>query len=401
MKSLLLPILLCCSVFAHTQIYFESVTAPHDSPNISAIDEAYSGYQCAGSSIAIFSKYLLEDDWMKLDSSVNAALQIQYSPNGNLYIKRDTNILYSTNNGKNFTIIPLPPNSWTSLGFILNVLDDGILFLSTRIIGSGYYTLNNGQDWISTGLHFLTDFPLVKLVGDDIMIGDIDYRYTFHRIDLPTKEITSVELEGVQESWVRSATVLDDGTFFFKLDHIYGPVYLKYRFGEMLDYLGPFPELINYELLSSGNNLFAFGNSDYYVFSGETFIRHILQLDPFGSKEFIVSTNEHLYAVVDGHKIYRSTTPLSFLTRTQNTNPLLDLTLFPNPATDYISLNFSDNISWVVDAYEIVDQAGRIVFQEEYSLVEKIQVAYLASGIYNLLLKDKGQIVGIHSFVKH
>ena len=68
-----------------------------------------------------------------------------------------------------------------------------------------------------------------------------------------------------------------------------------------------------------------------------------------------------------------------------------DLSVFPNPATEYIDLRFSDEESRVVTVYDI---NGKLVIEHQCSSIDRIDILGLNSGIYHLRT-DKGERVKI------
>jgi len=373
-------------------------------PYIADVDESAHGYQFSLTANALFSKSTGDDKWIELDSTVKLNYQVQYSPGGDLYIARENDILYSTDNGHSFSTIPLPSSTLPIRNYSLKVLKDNVLFLISGIFGYGFYTLNNGQDWIDTGESFNNETPQAKLIGDNILIADINYELVFTKINVTTNETTSESFDPITGSLGSSATILDDGTFYIQVELLFSndsEGYYRYRFGEGLKYLGPFPELTYATIASSGNDLYAFGSNDYYLYNGETFIEHgYAGLPMTYSKKFIVSENEYLYVIVDQNRIYRSTQPLSILTSTDETDALVDFNIFPNPANNELTLTIDESDLQRIDSYEIIDQLGRIADQSVYSNKQVINVAHLHPGYYNLMLKEKETVVGIKKFIK-
>ncbi|HJW30880.1 MAG TPA: hypothetical protein VJ508_16715, partial [Saprospiraceae bacterium] len=236
---------------------------------VSSLDESTQDRQFAITSNALFRKNVSDPNWTELDSSANTGYQIQYAPNGDLYINRRSDILYSTDNGQSFSTITLPEDQILPGDYIMHVLDDHILFIIGGLLGQCYYTVNNGQDWIAVPLSFFIDLPKVKLVDNYILIADLDYAYDVYRIDLATNAVTSVHLGDYFPLDYYGSAILDDGTIYFQgfdtngghPDGLY-----RYRIGEGLHYLGAFDELIYLdELFSSGTDLLGFGSSEYYV----------------------------------------------------------------------------------------------------------------------------------------
>jgi len=85
---------------------------------------------------------------------------------------------------------------------------------------------------------------------------------------------------------------------------------------------------------------------------------------------------------------------------TKEIKDLLEFNVFPNPASNVLNITFGENDGIRIDAYEIIDHLGRRVLEKEYSGSNIIPVARLAPGMYNLMLKEKGIVVGMEKFVR-
>jgi len=76
------------------------------------------------------------------------------------------------------------------------------------------------------------------------------------------------------------------------------------------------------------------------------------------------------------------------VTGIKNSEKYLDIILYPNPANDYISINFNDNSIKNV-TLEVVDVLGRIIYVENIDAKEiKINTLMWSSGVYHFLFKD-------------
>ncbi|MGB4850136.1 MAG: hypothetical protein WBP41_19585, partial [Saprospiraceae bacterium] len=284
---------------------------------VSMIDESAQKHQISVTSNGLFNKNTSEANWIKLDSIGSNQYRVQYSPDGDLYVNRGTDILYSKDDGHSFSTIQLPDGGFPNDEYTMTVLDDDILFILGGILGGSYYTLNNGKDWIAVYVSFFFDVPQIKLVDNYILIADLDYEYVVTKINLGTNEMTSEDLGDFFALDYYGSVIQDDGTIYFQAFDANGAhpdgLY-RYRFGEGLEFLGPYQELAYiYSLASSGNDLYAFNSDEYYLFDGETLTTHSYSgLPSQGSKNFIISENEYLYVIVDNHRIFRSTRPLSY-----------------------------------------------------------------------------------------
>jgi uncharacterized repeat protein (TIGR01451 family) len=280
------------------------------------VNESAQENQISLTSNALFNKNINDANWVELDTSGSTNYQVQYSPDGDLYVNRITDILYSADNGNSFSTIELPENGFPLSNYLMEVLDNDIIFI-IGILGGSYYTLNNGQDWIPANFISYLDYPQVKLVDNYILVADTDYDFVISRINITTNEVTVEEL-GIFISIIYSGfTIQDDGTMYFQgqdANNNNPEGLYRYRFGEDLEFIGQFQELSIVSLFaSSGTDLYAFEPLEYFMFDGEILTEHSYTgLPESGYKMFIISENEYLYALVDNHRIFRSTQPLSF-----------------------------------------------------------------------------------------
>ena len=286
---------------------------------INEINESTQGHQISLTSNALFTSNINDADWVELDTSVSLNDQIQYSPNGDLYINRIDHILYSEDNGESFSTIELPESGFPINSFYMQVLDDGVILIGGYLLLDIFYTKNNGQDWTPVGVPSSLEFPHVKLVGNTIIIAELVYDYTVTTIDINTNATMNVELGLFYNTSYSHTTIQDDGTVYFYGLDLNGsdPEGLyRYRIGEGLEFVGQFQELTSIRSLqASGTDLFGFAPNEYYLFEEDAFTEHSYTGLPMGFgnfKTFIKSDNEHLYVIVDNHRIFRSIEPLSY-----------------------------------------------------------------------------------------
>ncbi|HXR80602.1 MAG TPA: T9SS type A sorting domain-containing protein, partial [Saprospiraceae bacterium] len=237
---------------------------------------------------------------------------------GDLYINSGAYILYSIDNGYSFDTILSPIGTFPELPYTMRVLDNDILFLYGDFFGDAFYTLNNGKDWIPTHvLLFGFEPPSIKLVDNYILVADFDPSYSITKINLGTNESTSVDLGSFIDFSYIGSVIQDDGTIYFQAFDLSGghPDGLyRYRFGEQLEFLGEFAEPTGIlGMMTSGNDLYFIGSNQYHLFNGVSFEAYSFSGLPGSvNKSFFISENEHVYAILDKHRIFRSTRPLSY-----------------------------------------------------------------------------------------
>ncbi len=76
----------------------------------------------------------------------------------------------------------------------------------------------------------------------------------------------------------------------------------------------------------------------------------------------------------------------------------IDFQLFPNPSTNYLNIVFQNNTE--LDA-EIFSQDGKRLISQHLSNNDSIFIGTLHQATYNLVLKNKGKVVGSKVFVKN
>lgn len=286
-------------------------------PSISSVDETYKENQLVTTQNAFFTKAITSDTWIELDTNKN--YDIQYSPDGDLYVNKGSELFYSQDNGQNFTNIPLPLMNDPSSTYDLRVLGDDILFLIGGWFEGNYYSVNNGVEWISAG----TTTPglgvlEIKLVEDYIMLAELDYYHSVEKINIYTHEVTNEIIGNYYNIDLYGSAILDDGTIYFQGFDVTNPGeegLFRYRSETGAEFIGRFDQLdYTTTLLSSGVDLFGFGYDEYYQLEGNALVTHSYTGLPTGylKKRFYVSTNDHLYVILENNRIFRSTEPLSF-----------------------------------------------------------------------------------------
>lgn len=290
-------------------------------PNINhafvySVNESVKNDQVSMTSNAFFHKKGSGAGWEYTDSIGGYNYEMKYSPDGDLYINRRTDIQYSTDNGATFTAIELPEDELFNSVYSLEVLDNDILFILDGYFGQCYYSLNNGHNWVKTAISSLYQHPKVKLVNNYIIIADLDFQYAVTRINLATGQVESESVGGFYTFEYGGSAILDDGTIYFQASDFNGMQnkgLFRYRFGEELEFIGQFDQLIYINTFAaSGLDLFAFSSGEYYVLNGSSLeTLEYTGLPGDRLETYFVASNQHVYAILDNHRIFRSTKPLS------------------------------------------------------------------------------------------
>ncbi len=165
----------------------------------------------------------------------------------NLYIKRNTNIIYTTNN-IGYEIISI---------IKINIIDDDIIDESYKILD---ITLNSDTIFIDSGIRFKLDYVLIKNKYDDKLITGITnnnkkYIYNYHsNIYKYTNEPKIIPFPPIEFDWNSNINTIDDITIYHNKNNKINSYNYKEKYNNLL-YM---------------NDIF-FGNTDYttYVFVKE------------------------------------------------------------------------------------------------------------------------------------
>lgn len=371
-----------------------------DYPRVFSVDEAKNNNQFVLTTNYLFYKKSYDSTWSKRDSIGGQNFQVQYAPDVDLYLNKNVNLEYSSDNCAHYSIIELPHGGGPSGVNFMQVLDDNIIFLWIKLLGEYYYTLDNGQNWIKADIPPSLGEPLVKLVNNYIMV--INFReYSASRVDIITNEVSSEDI-GQSSDLMYGAAIMDDGSVYFQRLNILSDkeTLFRYTFGQGLKTIGHYHDLlqtVRFEGVS--NDLYCFGNNSYYVYNGQNLQEYIYTglPDDYTNLSFNVSDNVHVYATVDYAKIFRSTDPV---VRTNEIEEHAEIRLFPNPASSFISVSGYPIEQDKFDSYEIVDMLGQNVEQFTSSNDQNIRIEKLTPGNYTIILKKKGLPLGSAKFVK-
>ena len=192
MRPIIISFLLFANLITYAQITFEEITAPVE-PNIQIqkVGEANQN-QFVLTAKGLYHKLVHESQWIQSDTLLKGDLEIQYAPNGDMYINLDTIILHSSDNSTSFDTIITPLNGFQGFHFFMQVLDNGIIFIYSDI-GDLYYTLNNGKDWIEVQTNFGVPQPKAKLIGNTIYLVSYEVNSAITRINILNNETTVEE----------------------------------------------------------------------------------------------------------------------------------------------------------------------------------------------------------------
>ncbi len=91
---------------------------------------------------------------------------------------------------------------------------------------------------------------------------------------------------------------------------------------------------------------------------------------------------------------------LSPASRTQDAASSLDFSISPNPVVDFLSLHIAPADQAQVSTYEIIDFLGRSVIPPARYTGQRIAVGQLSQGVYSVVLRDRGMVVGVKGFVR-
>lgn len=302
------------------QIVFEEVvTVPGTS--IRHIDESSTGLQSVVTSERLFGKTVTGSSWIQRDQDVTDIYDVMYSPDGDLYTKNDSFILYSQNNGETFTVIDWPNGIYPPFNYTyLKVLDDDVLFINDYS-GHCFYSLNNGQSWQWAGQLILSFETMVRMVDNFIYIADPSFigAGIIARIDVNTGQIEIVDIlrQAIPYDLIYGQ-IIEDGTVYMLGIDPSGPQseyhLLQYKFGQEVESIGPYPNPTDaWSFFAVGSTLYNFGLNSAEVFNGSEFQPlSYMGLPQDDEKYFILAQNDYVYAIVGQSRIFRSASSLAF-----------------------------------------------------------------------------------------
>lgn len=376
--------------------YYPEINHPH----VFKAGESLQDDQFVLTSNFLFHKKIGDLLWDQTDSIGGLNYQTQYSPDGDLYLNRKSHLEYSNDNGASFSVIELP-QGWAPEEYnYMHVLDNDIIFMSNRLSVDCYYTMNNGQDWILAGVSFPLSTPIVTLVDDYILAVELSQYFTASKINLANHEVAVDDL-GDNFSLVLGATFAEDGTLYFQTyDFMLGNESLyRYQFGENVKFLGHFEELAHVLALEViGSDLYGLSAGRYYVFDGESVkeYNYVDLPESTSGLSFSVSDNKYVYAILDHHRIFRST---KSTVHTEDPPISLEVKIYPNPASTSITVSTPESGQQKFDSYVLYDMLGCCVHQANACSGESICVSHLAPGMYTILLKENGVVIGMGKFI--
>ena len=320
MKAILLFLIVTFYFPLTGQIVFEELA---DLPGsfVRSVNESRTGSQSAVTPEDLYGKTVTSSSWIHRGHDVASIYDVMYSPDGDLYTKNDSTILYSQNNGETFTVIDWPNGIYPPFNYTyLYVLDDDVLFINDYS-GHCFYTLNNGQSWHWVGQLILSSDPVIRKVDNFIYVADptIFGAGIIARINVSTNQVEIVDIVRLAPQYeFLFCQIIDDGTIYMfglefgvpqSKDHL-----LRYKFGQDIESLGPFPNPTDaWSFFAVGSTLFNFSPSKAEVYNGEQFqpLNYIgLPLD--NETRFKLADNDHVYAIVGNSRIFRSVGSLAF-----------------------------------------------------------------------------------------
>lgn len=319
MRILLLLLLVAFYRPLTGQIVFEELEELDKIPDyfVRTVNESATGSHCVLTDQALYGKSVISPEWLESEADVTNVYEVAYSPDGDLYTKNNSTILHSQDNGETFTTIDFPNGIYFFDYVYLYVLDDDVLYIADTGSGHCFYSLNNGQSWVWTGQYIHQVEPVVRMVGNFIYVSEPYWAVIVARINVTTGQTEIVDMNSVSDRWTYVfSEILDDGTLcFFGFDFFNqeaGPQLLQYRFGEDLVSFGEFPDLPIHVFYAVDSELYSFGSNAAHVFDGIGFSPiSYTGLPSEGDKRFLLSSNDHIYVILDDTRIFRSVRSLA------------------------------------------------------------------------------------------
>ncbi len=387
MKSKLILLFYLIPFFSSAQLIFEEINIPDEITNngltVTKIDEAYQGHQFIGTTSLFFTKNVTDLSWIKSDSSFNAN-KGEYTSNGNLYITKGDKVYYSENNAITF-----------------NPIDFNFINLNTRhLVGNNsyvarvselstpnyvtYYTTNNGQSWTNSNIpDVLGQFKIIR-VGHKIILGEFDISNQVIEIDINTNQYTNTSVPSVNQGFYPSRTIaLDDGTFYILVLNYPDNSLYRYKIGQTMETVVDVGIISSNILNTSGTDLIIFEQDNYLELVNDVMVpKSYSGLPSTGDRRFLISESDHVFAIVDENRVFKSTESL----------------VTPNIIADSNCIQIlpdQNNNTYTIKGdlwnYEIciLDASGQIIqTYDKLNVTFQIDGSQFTPGIYYLHLKN-------------
>ena len=94
------------------------------------------------------------------------------------------------------------------------------------------------------------------------------------------------------------------------------------------------------------------------------------------------------------------TTQILPTVKTIDPQDLIDFNVFPNPAGANLQITMDEDDRKRVESYEVVDLLGRELIKIKALQSNMIDVSHLTQGIYNVVLREHGVVIGIRNFIR-
>lgn len=349
----------------------------------------------AGANDGIYISATTKDSWIKSNTGlINLRIRKLFTINNTIYAGTEDGLHISVNNG----------SSWTSKGpsggyYIFSfVFKNNTLYAGTN--GGVIFTTNNGNSWAESnaGLSWPSFGFAMTADQNNIILGESGtvYKSTFSNVSWSSisgssyfSQISAIELNGnnIYVSSIYDST--NKGGFF------YSPNYGVNWYGKNE---GLSTSQIN-TVLVVNNNIFIGTDAGIYYSSnnGDNWLNVSDGLSIKKIKSLIVSDNT-IYAGTDGSGVWSR--PLSEInTGISETFYNADITLYPNPTNEYISVNSNFfNESFEFRIYSIT---GELIKQDKSHFNNRIFIGDINSGIYYISIKVANDVYTKKITIKH
>lgn len=340
----------------------------------------------AGANDGIYISATTKDSWTKSNTGLNnLRIRKLFTINNTIYAGTENGVHLSVNNG----------SSWTSKGpsggyYVYSfVYKNNTLYAGTN--GGVIISTNNGNSWAAsnTGLDWPRFGFAMTADQNNIILGESGkvYKSTFSNVSWSSisgssyfSQISAIELNGNNIYVTSIYDSTNQGGFFYSPN--YGVNWYKKIEGLSTNQINT--------VLVVNNNIFIGTDAGVYYSSnnGDNWIDISDGLSIKKVKSLTVSDNT-IYVGTDGSGVWSR---LLSEINTAVSEPFYntDITLYPNPSTEYISVNsnfFSDSFE-----FRIYSITGELIKQDKNNFNNKIFIGDINSGIYYISIKVANDI---------
>gem|GEM_PF-2087515 len=339
------------------------------------------------------------DSWEKIwEESTMGLVSSLFARNNYIWIGSGM-IILSTNNGENWSMVPIKPDYYPTVSIHFIKANENHIFAATRDDGV-YTSTDNGFNWTKT------NFPVNDVeISSMAVSGNNIYVATIFPNNLWISNDNGVTWRlGNSPTNIAIHSLIDDGNDIFAGTH-YDGVYLSTD--SCSTWTKILPDFYVHWMGISGEYLLLVADNK----TSENFLclstdrgsswKQIKSPRPMvtgfivkGDYVFISAINDDRYEDIFRAKIS------DLITGIQDDAPTSEISIYPNPASDYIYIN-SPLLEGAGGIYEytIINLLGQNV-QRSVLTDSKIDISKIPTGAYSIVFSNGGKQI-IQKFIKY